>query len=86
MGGNTDNNRGVLHDEMAEWLGRWTANPMCSARVGSNPILVAASYFSLLARDSMMLDETRTITKECYKTRWPSGQGVGLLIRCALHA
>ena len=25
---------------MAEWLRRWTANPMCSARVGSNPILV----------------------------------------------
>ena len=23
---------------MAEWLRRWTANPMCSARVGSNPI------------------------------------------------
>jgi hypothetical protein len=28
-------------DEVAEWLRRWTANPMCSARVGSNPILVA---------------------------------------------
>ena len=27
---------------MAEWLRRWTANPLCSARVGSNPILVAA--------------------------------------------
>ena len=25
---------------MAERLRRWTANPMCSARVGSNPILV----------------------------------------------
>ena len=25
-------------DEVAEWLRRWTANPMCSARVGSNPI------------------------------------------------
>ena len=25
---------------MAEWLRRWTANPMGSARVGSNPILV----------------------------------------------
>ena len=24
-------------DEVAEWLRRWTANPMCSARVGSNP-------------------------------------------------
>ena len=28
-------------DEVAEWLRRWTANPLCSARVGSNPILVA---------------------------------------------
>lgn len=27
-------------DEVAEWLRRWTANPMCYARVGSNPILV----------------------------------------------
>ena len=25
-------------DEVAEWLRRWTANPMGSARVGSNPI------------------------------------------------
>ena len=25
---------------MAEWLRRWTANPMGSARVGSNPISV----------------------------------------------
>ena len=34
-------------DEVAEWLRRWTANPMCSARVGSNPILVD-TFFSLL--------------------------------------
>ena len=27
-------------DEVAEWFRRWTANPMGSARVGSNPILV----------------------------------------------
>ena len=30
----------ICQDEVAEWLRRWTANPMCSARVGSNPILV----------------------------------------------
>ena len=30
----------LYEDEVAEWLRRWTANPMCSARVGSNPILV----------------------------------------------
>ena len=29
-----------MDDEVAEWLRRWTANPMGSARVGSNPILV----------------------------------------------
>ena len=27
-------------DEVVEWLRRWTANPLGSARVGSNPILV----------------------------------------------
>ena len=30
----------LIEDEVAEWLRRWTANPMGSARVGSNPILV----------------------------------------------
>ena len=31
----------TLHaDEVAEWLRRWTANPLGSPRVGSNPILV----------------------------------------------
>ena len=34
-------------DEVAEWLRRWTANPMGSARVGSNPILVV-SFLPLL--------------------------------------
>ena len=27
-----------LQDEVAEWLRRWTANPLGSPRVGSNPI------------------------------------------------
>ena len=31
-------------DEVAEWLRRWTANPMGSARVGSNPILVGRFF------------------------------------------
>ena len=31
-------------DEVAEWLRRWTANPMCSARVGSNPILIGKNF------------------------------------------
>ena len=35
----------TLHrDKVAEWLRRWTANPMGSARVGSNPILVDAVW------------------------------------------
>ena len=32
-------------DEVAEWLRRWTANSMCSARVGSNPILVVSVVY-----------------------------------------
>ena len=32
-------------DEVAEWLRRWTANPLCSARVGSNPTLVVLWIF-----------------------------------------
>ena len=30
----------MAYDEVAEWLRRWTANPLGSARVGSNPIFV----------------------------------------------
>ena len=37
----------TVDDEVAEWLRRWTANPLGSARVGSNPILVEA-FFMLL--------------------------------------
>ena len=37
------------NDEVAEWLRRWTANPMCSARVGSNPILVGRHRILLSA-------------------------------------
>ena len=29
-----------MNDEVAEWLRQWTANPLGSARVGSNPIFV----------------------------------------------
>ena len=36
-------------DEVAEWLRRWTANPLGSARVGSNPILV--EVFGILAEN-----------------------------------
>ena len=37
----------MTNDEVAEWLRRWTANPMGSARVGSNPILVEFFGFTL---------------------------------------
>ena len=39
-----DINPELVTDEVAEWLRRWTANPMCSAHVGSNPILVVSIY------------------------------------------
>ena len=29
-----------FYRQMAEWLGRWTVNPLGSARVGSSPIFV----------------------------------------------
>ena len=48
-GGKTDIGVGMGQDEVAEWLRRWTANPMCSARVGSNPILVVP-FFSPLKK------------------------------------
>ena len=31
---------------MAEWLRRWTANPLGSARAGSNPVVVARGFSS----------------------------------------
>ena len=37
----------VSYDEVAEWLRRWTANPMGSARVGSNPIFVVYTFFMI---------------------------------------
>ena len=30
----------ISNDQMSEWLRRWTANPLGSARAGSNPVLV----------------------------------------------
>ena len=35
-------------DEVAEWLRRWTANPLGSARVGSNPILVDVRFYGVM--------------------------------------
>ena len=42
-----------LWDEVAEWLRRWTANPMGSARVGSNPILVVKLLLIILLLNSV---------------------------------
>ena len=49
----------MINDEVAEWLRRWTANPMGSARVGSNPILV-----EILAIFSLCL-QISTLRLEC---------------------
>ena len=44
----SDSKRHPLCDEVAEWLRRWTANPLWSPRVGSNPILVDLFLSTLL--------------------------------------
>ena len=36
-------------DAVAEWLRRWTANPMGSARVGSNPIGVELLIIGMIS-------------------------------------
>ena len=38
-------------DEVAEWLRRWTANPLCSARVGSNPIHIGNFFIGEFFND-----------------------------------
>ena len=35
-------------DKLAEWLRRWTVNPLGSASVGSNPIFVVFLFGSLV--------------------------------------
>ena len=60
----------MYQDEVAEWLRRWTANPMGSARVGSNPILVVKMvldsvrnfYFKFITfnTDIFFVDESMT--------------------------
>ena len=57
-----------LHqDEVAEWLRRWTANPMCSARVGSNPILVDI-FINLLTE--MQKEQIQTCSTLWQIGRW----------------
>ena len=71
----------MLRDEVAEWLRRWTANPLCCARVGSNPILVVPSwpFSALLCRWCHRPSKTsKTILDNCnaldaFAARWSSG-------------
>ena len=38
----------MARDTLAEWLRRRPAKPMCSARVGSNPIGVEFCYLAMI--------------------------------------
>ena len=62
-------------DEVAEWLRRWTANPMGSARVGSNPILVVCFFLFFLFDVSLHAQTcTRVARNLSYcmsKKSWP---------------
>ena len=47
---------------MAEWLRRWTANPLCSARAGSSPAgVVIGSIAQLGERETEDLNGLRSI-------------------------
>ena len=51
-------------DEVAEWLRRWTANPLGSARVGSNPILVVSILLHSVAEETFFKENTTPIKKK----------------------
>ena len=52
-------------DEVAEWLRRWTANPLCSARVGSNPTFVDFffNFFFALLQGSLYVMVSPLVTQ-----------------------
>ena len=55
----------LMWDEVAEWLRRWTANPLCSARVGSNPILVEFFFFFLkITSESIICLDSFSLTRQ----------------------
>ena len=68
----------LFFDYMAEWLRRWTANPLGSARAGSNPVIV-----ELLGDLAQLVEHSHSvrevigsiplISKKKLKTVWPSG-------------
>ena len=45
----------LFRDGVTEWLRCWTANPMCSARMGSNPIFVVFSFFDYYALEAWVI-------------------------------
>ena len=74
-------------DEVAEWLRRWTANPLCSARVGSNPILVGRSFLCCTRRmhsDSARTCSARPLGSVCWQGYFSVGESVRKYIFCFL--
>ena len=55
-------------DEVAEWLRRWTANPLGSARVGSNPILLALWFYGVMVStlDFESSDPSSNLGRTCF--------------------
>ena len=62
----------LYEDEVAEWLRRWTANPLGNARVGSNPILVEfCNLIGVMVKRWWL--EKKLKMWFYMRTRWPSG-------------
>ena len=53
-----------MNDGVAEWLRRWTANPLGSARVGSNPIPVGILFKHFLVKLKNMANQ-----QNCLKSK-----------------
>ena len=70
-----------MNDEVAEWLRRWTANPLGSARVGSNPIfvddiLIWKQWEILLLAANVGI---KTFQKNDYQEQWTFGEQLALI-------
>ena len=50
----------LFFDYMAEWLRRWTANPLGSARAGSNPVVVVIKKIKSKSAFIAQLGERQT--------------------------
>ena len=55
---------------MAEWLRRWTANPLGSARAGSNPVIIA--FFCSVSVDGyhVCFTRKRSLVRVQYRTTY----------------